>query len=67
MYYSLLGNNQLDKIKADNLFEKLPELQHLDLRRNRISRIEASAFKGAHNLTELCVNFLCHDVIVRAF
>jgi len=49
----LLNNNELDKIKADGLFEKLPELQHLDLRKNKISRIEASAFQGAHNLTDL--------------
>lgn len=49
----LLSNNELDKIKADGLFEKLPELQHLDLRKNKISRIEASAFQGAHNLTDL--------------
>jgi len=49
----VLNNNELDKIKADGLFEKLPELQHLDLRKNKISRIEASAFQGAHNLTDL--------------
>ncbi|KMQ95364.1 protein slit, partial [Lasius niger] len=49
----LLSNNELDKIKGDGLFEKLPELQHLDLRKNKISRIEASAFQGAHNLTDL--------------
>ncbi|XP_076624299.1 slit guidance ligand isoform X1 [Colletes latitarsis] len=49
----LLANNELDKIKADGLFEKLPELQHLDLRKNKISRIEASAFLGAHKLTDL--------------
>ncbi|CAD1473846.1 unnamed protein product, partial [Heterotrigona itama] len=49
----LLANNELDKIKADGLFEKLPELQHLDLRKNKISRIEASAFSGAHKLTDL--------------
>lgn len=49
----LLANNELDKIKADSLFEKLPELQHLDLRKNKISRVEASAFQGAHKLTDL--------------
>ncbi|PBC34806.1 Protein slit [Apis cerana cerana] len=48
----LLANNELDKIKADGLFEKLPELQHLDLRKNKISRIEASSFQGAHKLTD---------------
>ncbi|XP_044585787.1 protein slit isoform X1 [Cotesia glomerata] len=52
----LLGNNEIEKIKADSLFEKLPELQHLDLRRNKITRIEASAFKGAHQLTELLLS-----------
>ncbi|XP_032672289.1 protein slit isoform X1 [Odontomachus brunneus] len=52
----LLSNNELDKIKADGLFEKLPELQHLDLRKNKISRIEASAFQGAHNLTDLLLS-----------
>ncbi|KAK2586210.1 hypothetical protein KPH14_001469 [Odynerus spinipes] len=52
----LLGNNELDKIKADGLFQKLPELQHLDLRKNKISRIEASAFQGAHKLTDLLLS-----------
>ncbi|RLU25890.1 hypothetical protein DMN91_002052 [Ooceraea biroi] len=52
----VLNNNELDKIKADGLFEKLPELQHLDLRKNKISRIEASAFQGAHNLTDLLLS-----------
>ncbi|KAK0077767.1 hypothetical protein PV325_003479, partial [Microctonus aethiopoides] len=52
----LLGNNDIEKIKAENLFEKLPELQHLDLRRNKITRIEATAFKGAHKLTELLLS-----------
>ncbi|XP_015606545.1 protein slit isoform X1 [Cephus cinctus] len=52
----LLGNNELDKIRADGLFEKLPELRHLDLRRNKISRIEASAFQGAHKLTDLLLS-----------
>ncbi|XP_043269107.1 protein slit isoform X1 [Venturia canescens] len=52
----LLGNNELDKIESHGLFEKLPELQHLDLRRNRITRIEAAAFKGAHKLTELLLS-----------
>ncbi|XP_046430500.1 protein slit isoform X1 [Neodiprion pinetum] len=52
----LLGNNDLDKIKADGIFEKLPELQHLDLRRNKISRIEASAFKGSNKLTDLLLS-----------
>lgn len=61
IYYSifvfrLLGNNDLEKIKAENLFDKLPELQHLDLRRNKITRIEAGAFKGAHKLTELLLS-----------
>lgn len=51
-----MGNNEIEKIKADSLFEKLPELQHLDLRRNKITRIEASAFKGAHQLTELLLS-----------
>ncbi|XP_063990691.1 protein slit isoform X1 [Diachasmimorpha longicaudata] len=52
----LLGNNEIDKIKADDLFERLPDLQHLDLRRNKITRIEASAFKGGHKLTELLLS-----------
>ncbi|XP_043587726.1 protein slit isoform X1 [Bombus pyrosoma] len=52
----LLANNELDKIKADGVFEKLPELQHLDLRKNKISRIEASAFSGAHKLTDLLLS-----------
>lgn len=51
-----MGNNDIEKIKADSFFEKLPELQHLDLRRNKISRIEAGAFKSAHKLTELLLS-----------
>ncbi|KAJ8682332.1 hypothetical protein QAD02_018124, partial [Eretmocerus hayati] len=52
----ILKNNAIEKIKADGLFEKLPELQHLDLRGNKITRIEASAFQGAHKLTELLLS-----------
>ncbi|XP_015174039.1 PREDICTED: protein slit isoform X3 [Polistes dominula] len=52
----LLSNNELDKIKADGLFQKLPELQLLDLKKNKISRIEASAFQGAHKLTDLLLS-----------
>ncbi|XP_058798231.1 protein slit isoform X2 [Phymastichus coffea] len=52
----LLKNNAIEKIKAENIFEKLPELQHLDLRGNRISRIEAGAFEGANKLTDLLLS-----------
>uniref|UniRef100_A0ABD2X9L2 Protein slit n=1 Tax=Trichogramma kaykai TaxID=54128 RepID=A0ABD2X9L2_9HYME len=52
----LLRNNAIEKIKAEGLFEKLPELQHLDLRGNKISRIEGGAFEGARKLTELLLS-----------
>lgn len=48
-----MRNNELEKIKADGFFEKLPDLQHLDLRKNKITRIEASAFQGAKKISEL--------------
>ncbi|XP_051157460.1 protein slit isoform X1 [Leptopilina boulardi] len=52
----IMRNNELEKIKADGFFEKLPDLQHLDLRKNKITRIEASAFQGAKKISELLLS-----------
>lgn len=51
--FRILRNNSIEKIKSEGFFEKLPELQHLDLRDNKISRIEAEAFEGAEKLADL--------------
>ncbi|KAG8235957.1 hypothetical protein J437_LFUL016428 [Ladona fulva] len=49
----LLNDNELGRIRADGLFARLPNLQRLDLSRNRVTGIEQGAFQGANRLTEL--------------
>ncbi|XP_033125426.1 slit homolog 2 protein-like isoform X1 [Anneissia japonica] len=48
-----LNNNEISRIPADGYFSKLPNLQSLDLRTNRISSIEKGAFLGASKLLSL--------------
>uniref|UniRef100_A0A8W7PTQ5 Protein slit n=1 Tax=Anopheles coluzzii TaxID=1518534 RepID=A0A8W7PTQ5_ANOCL len=49
----LLNDNELNRIKSDGLFGRLPNLAKLDLRRNQISGIEPNAFEGATRIQEL--------------
>lgn len=49
----VLTNNQIEKIPAIGLFNRLPKLQHLDLARNDISEIEEGAFEGASSIQEI--------------
>ncbi|XP_046386290.1 protein slit isoform X2 [Ischnura elegans] len=49
----LLNDNELGRIRADGLFTRLPNLQRLDLSRNRVTGIEQAAFQSATRLTEL--------------
>jgi Leucine-rich repeat (LRR) protein len=55
LYFSLLNDNEIGRIKSDGLFGRLLNLQKLDLRRNRVTGIEENAFEGAARLTELYV------------
>uniref|UniRef100_A0A182KBF6 Protein slit n=1 Tax=Anopheles christyi TaxID=43041 RepID=A0A182KBF6_9DIPT len=49
----LLNDNELNRIKSDGLFGRLPNLAKLDLRRNQISGIEPNSFEGATRIQEL--------------
>uniref|UniRef100_A0A182PQM3 Protein slit n=1 Tax=Anopheles epiroticus TaxID=199890 RepID=A0A182PQM3_9DIPT len=49
----LLNDNELNRIKSDGLFGRLPNLVKLDLRRNQIAGIEPNAFEGATRIQEL--------------
>lgn len=53
MFYRLLNNNELTRIKSDGLFGRLPNLVKLDLRRNQINGIEQNAFEGASKIYDL--------------
>ncbi|XP_063216192.1 protein slit isoform X2 [Bacillus rossius redtenbacheri] len=55
MYTSelLLNDNEISRIKSDGLFGRLPNLQKLDLRRNKLTGIEENSFEGTAHLTEL--------------
>ncbi|XP_070212275.1 protein slit-like isoform X2 [Littorina saxatilis] len=48
-----LGTNQIERVSADGLFKRLPNLQVLDLSENEIHEIEDGAFEGADKLTDL--------------
>uniref|UniRef100_T1IQH9 Uncharacterized protein n=1 Tax=Strigamia maritima TaxID=126957 RepID=T1IQH9_STRMM len=48
-----LNDNHITKVKNNGLFEKLPNLQKLDLRHNDIINIEDGAFQGANALQDL--------------
>ncbi|KAJ9579590.1 hypothetical protein L9F63_004775, partial [Diploptera punctata] len=52
----LLNDNEIGRIKSDGLFGRLPNLQKLDLRRNRVTGIEENAFEGSARLTELLLS-----------
>lgn len=52
----LLNDNELVRIKSDGLFGRLPNLQKLDMRRNKITGIEENAFEGTSRLTELLLS-----------
>ncbi|CAG0888765.1 unnamed protein product [Cyprideis torosa] len=49
----ILSDNKITTIKADGVLSLLPNLQHLDLQSNDISRIEDGAFKSLSKLTHL--------------
>lgn len=53
LYYRLLNDNEIEKIKSDGLFGRLPNLIKLDLRRNQIMGIEENSFEGALYISEL--------------
>lgn len=49
----LLSGNQIRRVGAEGLFNRLPRLRHLDLSRNQIHEIEEGAFEGASSLKEM--------------
>lgn len=54
--FSLLNDNELNRIRSDGLFGRLPNLVKLDLRRNQISAVEPNAFEGATKIQELFIS-----------
>nr|CAD7400216.1 unnamed protein product [Timema cristinae] len=52
----LLNDNEIGRIKSDGLFGRLPNLQKLDLRRNKVTGIEENAFEGTSRLVELILS-----------
>lgn len=55
LFFRLLHDNDLGRIKSDGLFGRLPNLIKLDLRRNQITGIEENSFEGASKISELYV------------
>nr|XP_018908072.1 PREDICTED: protein slit isoform X2 [Bemisia tabaci] len=49
----LLNDNNIEVIKADGLFGRLPQLHRLDLRKNEIKLLEENTFEGTTLLSEL--------------
>ena len=49
----LLNDNDISRIPALGLFNRLPNLQSLDLSRNNIETIEEGAFEGANSILEM--------------
>ena len=49
----VLSDNSISKISALGLFNRLPNLQILDMSRNKIEEIEQGAFEGAYSINEM--------------
>jgi len=49
----LLNDNKISRVPALGLFNRLPQLESLDLSRNRIEVIEEGAFEGANSILEM--------------
>jgi hypothetical protein len=49
----LLQDNQIERIPALGLFNRLPKLRFLDFSRNKIGAIEDGAFEGANSIVKL--------------
>lgn len=67
----LLNDNLITSIPAFGLFNRLPNLQTVDLSRNKISAIEEGAFEGANSITEMCefkmTSYLYEAIIIFSF
>ena len=48
-----MNDNEIVRIPALGLFNRLPNLQSLDLSRNNIVAIEEGAFEGATSIVEM--------------
>ena len=49
----LLNDNKITRVPALGLFNRLPQLESVDLSRNRIEVIEEGAFEGANSILEM--------------
>jgi len=49
----ILSDNQITRISALGLFNRLPNLATLDMSRNKIVEIEQGAFEGAYSIDEI--------------
>ena len=49
----ILADNQITRISALGLFNRIPNLAVLDMSRNKIVEIEQGAFEGAYSINEM--------------
>ena len=49
----ILSDNHITKISALGLFNRIPNLETLDMSRNKIDEIEQGAFEGAYSINEM--------------
>lgn len=52
----ILSDNQITKISALGLFNRIPNLKTLDMTRNKINNIEEGAFEGATSITDILLS-----------
>merc|ERR550539_1324756 len=52
----LLNDNKISRVPALGLFNRLPQLESVDLSRNRIEVIEEGAFEGANSILEIILS-----------
>jgi len=62
----VLSDNSISKISALGLFNRLPNLQILDMSRNKIEEIEQGAFEGAYSINEILLSENEISVVNRA-
>ena len=60
----LLNDNAIARVAAIGLFNRLPQLQKVDLSRNQIKDIEEGAFEGAGSIKKMLVLTYCFGYLV---
>lgn len=52
----ILSDNHITRISALGLFNRIPNLETLDMSRNKIDEIEQGAFEGAYSINEILLS-----------